>query len=191
MQAIFNLPLQQPLPGVILPWADAEPAARGDSLRAPLQVAMGQLKAGGRTDQLQALLGSCVGIGLIWKKRGRCALAHCLLPECPEAADEFGARYVNQAVPSLLRLLGVGEADYADIEVVLAGGATMLNSCSSRLQIGQQNADAARKHLRKRGLNVSYCRIGGKCGRTLTIDCATGAYTVQEIVTSTRGAAHA
>jgi len=57
------------------------------------------------------------GIGLIWKKRGRCALAHCLLPECPQMADEFGARYVNQAVPSLLRLIGATEADYADIEI--------------------------------------------------------------------------
>jgi len=182
MQALFNFP--QVLP---MPWAT--PLA--DEPRAPLQVAMGQLKAGARTDQLSALLGSCVGIGLIWKKRGRCALAHCLLPECAQMADEFGARYVNQAVPSLLRLIGATEDDCADIEVIVAGGATMLNSCSSRLQIGQQNADAARKHLRKFGLNVSYCRIGGKCGRTMTIDCATCTYSVQEIVTTCAGSVHA
>jgi chemotaxis protein CheD len=190
MQAIFNLPLQQPVPVAPPHWADfSERADNGP--RAPLQVAMGQLKLGIRTEQLQALLGSCVGIGLIWKKRGRCALAHCLLPECPQMADEFGARYVNQAVPSLLRLIGATEADYADIEVIVAGGATMLNSCSSRLQIGQQNAEAARKHLRKYGLNVTYCRIGGKCGRTMTIDCATCTYSVQEIVTTCQGAAYA
>jgi chemotaxis protein CheD len=173
--------------GTPLPWADNG----SDGLRAPLQVAIGQLKAGARTDQLQALLGSCVGIGLMWKKRGRYALAHCLLPECPQMAGEFGARYVNQAVPSLLRLLGATEDDCGDIEVVLAGGATMLNSCSSRLQIGQQNAEAARKHLRRFGLNVAYCRVGGKCGRTLTIDCATGTYSVQEIVTTTPRTVHA
>jgi chemotaxis protein CheD len=181
MQAILT-PLPQPLPAAPLPWATPEQYA-DPGQRAPLQVAMGQLKVGARTDQLQALLGSCVGIGLIWKKRGRCGLAHCLLPECPELADELGARYVSQAVPSLLRLLGATEADYADIEVIVAGGATMLNGCSRRLQIGQQNAEAARKYLRKHGLTVSYCRIGGKCGRTLTIDCAACAYSVQEIVT--------
>jgi len=178
MQAIFNLPLVQPVLGAAQPWA----ALNTDGPSAPLQVGMGQLKAGARTDQLQALLGSCVGIGLIWKKRGRCALAHCLLPECSQIGDELGARYVNQAVPSLLRLIGATEADCAEIEVVVAGGATMLNGCSSRLQIGQQNAEAARKHLRRFGLNVIYCRVGGKCGRTITIDCATGAYSVQEIV---------
>lgn len=184
MQAIFNLP--QALP---LPWA--LPASTSDGPRAPLQVGMGQLKAGARTDQLSALLGSCVGIGLIWKKRGRCALAHCLLPECAQMSDEFGARYVNQAVPSLLRLIGASEDDCAEIEVIVAGGATMLNSCSSRLQIGQQNADAARKYLRKFGLNVTYCRVGGKCGRTMSIDCATGTFSVQEIVTTCAGTAHA
>jgi chemotaxis protein CheD len=114
MQAILNTPVKPPLPGAALPWSTRSEA--DTSLRAPLQVAMGQLKLGARTDQLQALLGSCVGIGLIWKKGGVCALAHCLLPECPQMADEFGARYVNQAVPSLLRLLGATAADLDDIE---------------------------------------------------------------------------
>ncbi|NYE60222.1 chemotaxis protein CheD [Duganella sp. 1224] len=189
MQALLNPPVQPPLAGAALPWPAPDDTVH--SGRAPLQVTMGQLKLGARTDQLQALLGSCVGIALIWKKRGVCALAHCLLPECPQMADEFGARYVNQAVPSLLRLLGASEADHADIDVVVAGGATMLNGCSSRLQIGQQNAEAARKYLRQHSLNVVYCRVGGKCGRTLTIDCATCAYAVQEIVTTCSGATHA
>ncbi len=174
-----------------LPWPHLDDAPYAARARAPIQVAMGQLKLGSRTDQLQALLGSCVGIALLWKSRGVCALAHCLLPECREMQDEFGARYVNQAVPSLLRLLGAKPADYADIQVILAGGATMLNLCSSRLQIGAQNAEAARKHLRHHGLNISYCRLGGKCGRTMTIDCASMSYSVQEIVATCGGNADA
>jgi chemotaxis protein CheD len=156
-----------------------------------VQVGIGQLKIGNRTDQLQALLGSCVGIAFIWKKRGRCGLAHCLLPEAPDAQGEISARYVSQAVPALLLLIGATEADYPDIQVVLAGGATMLNARSSRLQIGQQNADAAKRHLRKSGLNVQYCRIGGKCGRTLTVDCATSSFIVNEIVTAQPHSAYA
>lgn len=189
MQATINTHI--PALGSPFPWPEPEPRARDSGPRPPIQVAMGQLKMGSRTDQLQALLGSCVGIGLIWKKRGVCALAHCLLPECPQMQEEFGARYVNQAVPSLLRLLGATKADYADIEVIVAGGATMLNGCSSRLQIGQQNGDAARKHLRKHGLNISYCRIGGKCGRTMSIDCADFSYSIQEIVATCAETAHA
>ncbi|MYM22275.1 hypothetical protein GTP46_06420 [Duganella sp. FT135W] len=183
--------LNAPIRPSTVPWDDLS----SDEFRVmpggPLQVAMGQLKIGVRTGQLQALLGSCVGIAFIWKKQRRCGLAHCLLPEAVTGPGELGARYVSQAVPSLLRLIGATEADYADIEVILAGGATMLNGCSSRLQIGQQNADAARRYLRKYGLNVAYCRVGGKCGRTLTIDCAACDYTVQEIVTPCAGATYA
>jgi chemotaxis protein CheD len=173
-----------------LPWDDLDDTQALDARR-PQQVTMGQLKVSARDGHLQALLGSCVGIAFLWKKQGRCGLAHCLLPECEAANGELGARYVSQAVPSLLRLMGACAADYPEIEVVVAGGATMLNGCSSRLQIGQQNADAARRYLRQFGLNVSYCRVGGKCGRTLTIDCATCDYTVQELVIPCAGARHA
>jgi hypothetical protein len=92
--------------------------------RLPLQhVGMGQLSVGTPGQQLQALLGSCIGIGFLWKNGPCCGLAHCLLPEAPGADGFLGApnaRYVSQAVPSLLRLMGVREADYADIDVVLA-----------------------------------------------------------------------
>ena len=152
------------------------------------QVRMGQLKIGVRTDQLEAVLGSCVGIALIWKKAGRCGLAHCLLPEAPvEEASTLkamtSARYVSLAVPALLRLMGAHEADYPDIEAVLAGGANMLDARSQRLQVGQQNAAAARKYLQQCGLTVSYCSLGGKHGRTMHVDCAAHCVTVRDIVT--------
>jgi chemotaxis protein CheD len=155
------------------------------------QVGMGRISIGTGSDQMQALLGSCIGIAFLWKKRGRCALAHCLLPEAPAPQQELGARYVSQAVPAMLRLIGASEADYADIEVVVAGGATMLSGCSSRLQIGLQNAVAAQKYLRQYGLSVQYCRVGGKCGRTLTVDCAKGSFRVNEIVKTCQDTAHA
>lgn len=148
---------------------------------------MGQLKIGARTEQLHAVLGSCVGIAFIWKKGGCCGLAHCLLPEPPHASlsrapiGPPAARYVSEAVPSLLRMMGAREADYADIEVVLAGGANMLSGRASRLQVGQQNVAAAQKYLQQLGLNVRYCRLGGKQGRTMLIDCAQLSFVVAEI----------
>jgi chemotaxis protein CheD len=160
-----------------------QPAADAGGARS-VQVGIGQLKIGAHTGQLKTLLGSCIGIALLWKKAGRCGLAHCLLPEAPEAQREMGARYVSQAVPSLLCMIGATEADYPDIQVVLAGGATMFNVSSPQLRIGEQNIEAAKKHLRKRGLNVGYSRLGGNCGRTLTVDCATGSFTVNDIVTT-------
>ena len=174
------------------PWfdADATPIAATGKQRC-YHVNIGELRVGARTDQLQALLGSCVGIALLWKKRGRCGLAHCLLPESPLPPTELGARYVSQAVPSLLRLMGACVADYADIDVVVAGGGNMLSACSARFQVGQQNIDAAQKHLRLHGLNVRFAEVGGKCGRTLTVDCATQEVRVSAIAQSAQAVHHA
>ena len=146
-------------------------------------VGMGQLSVGTHGEQLQALLGSCIGIGFIWKNGPCCGLAHCLLPEAPGADNALGARYVSQAVPSLLRLMGVRQADYADIDVVLAGGASMFGPRNGRLQIGRQNAEAAQKYLDQCGLHVSFCALGGRHGRQLLIDCASRSYAVTDVVT--------
>ncbi|GAB2877739.1 chemotaxis protein CheD [Pseudoduganella ginsengisoli] len=151
------------------------------------RVGIGQLKIGASGGQLEAVLGSCVGIALIWKAAGRCGLAHCLLPEAPgqqASAAELAAsaRYVSVAVPSLLRLMGAHEEDYPDIEAVVAGGASMLDKRSQRLQVGRQNAAAARKYLRERGLHVSATCLGGEYGRTMYVDCATQNVIVRDIV---------
>ena len=145
-------------------------------------VGMGQLSVGTHGEQLQALLGSCIGIGFIWKNGPCCGLAHCLLPEAPGTDNALGARYVSQAVPSLLRLMGVRQADYADIDVVLAGGASMFGPRNGRLQIGRQNAEAAQKYLNQCGLHVSFCALGGRHGRQLLIDCASRSYAVTDVV---------
>ena len=148
-------------------------------------VGMGQLSVGSHGEQLQALLGSCIGIGFLWKKGHCCGLAHCLLPEAPGADSAPGipnARYVSQAVPSLLRLMGVRQADYGDIEVVLAGGASMFGPRNGRLQVGRQNVEAAQKYLERCGLAVSFCALGGRHGRQLLIDCARHSYAVTDVV---------
>lgn len=158
------------------------------------QVGMGQLSVGMHEEQLQALLGSCIGIGFIWKKGGCCGLAHCLLPEAPGGATgerSVGARYVSQAVPSLLRLMGARVADYPDIEVVLAGGASMFgpSTSQSRLQVGKKNVEAAQKYLEQCGLHVSFCALGGRRGRQLLIDCAHHSYAVTEVAADAAPAA--
>ncbi|KAB8038152.1 chemotaxis protein CheD [Janthinobacterium aquaticum] len=153
----------------------------GSQLPPPQQVGMGQLCVGSHGEQLQALLGSCIGIGFIWRKGGCCGLAHCLLPEAPGMDGELGARYVSQAVPSLLRLMGVRTADYRDIEVVLAGGASMFGNPGGRLQVGQRNVEAAQKYLTRCGLQASFCALGGQRGRQLLIDCAHHSFAVTEV----------
>jgi chemotaxis protein CheD len=143
-----------------------------------LEVAMGELKIGDGNVQLHAILGSCVGIGFIWKRRGRCGLAHCLLPEAPAGLNTLGARYVSQAVPSLLTLMGAREADYRDIEVVLAGGASMFKAESQFFKVGQRNAEAALKYMAQRGLRMACTDLGGNSGRQMFIDSGQRGYVI-------------
>jgi chemotaxis protein CheD len=138
-------------------------------------VNMGQLLTGRGNTRLVAVLGSCVGLAFLWPNGNRCALAHCVLPNAPPEEGGMGARYVTQAVPSLLTAMGVTAADRQDVDVVLAGGASMFGPGSAMLQVGRQNIVAALSTLQQFGLRVACSDLGGFTGRQLIVDC--GMYT--------------
>jgi chemotaxis protein CheD len=146
----------------------AHPAIPASMFEAPAREARthvwtGQLEVGRGATVLTALLGSCVGIGMIWRARGVCALAHCLLPEGAIDDGTRSARYVSSAVPALLAALGVRRDQVDEVEIVIAGGARML-----RLAGGE----AAHAELESRGLQVAFEDVGGFQGRRFSIDCA-------------------
>lgn len=143
-------------------------------------VLSGQMQVGANGQVLTALLGSCVGIGMIWRDQGRCGLAHCFLPEGIETG-EASARYVSAAVPRLLALMGVRRDQYAEVDVVIAGGARMLNLRAGDGAVGTRNIEAARSQLSQRGLQVSFQDVGGSQGRRLSIDCDRQTYSVVRI----------
>ncbi|RKP46631.1 chemotaxis protein CheD [Pararobbsia silviterrae] len=142
---------------------------------------------------LRATLGSCVGIGLIWRARSRCALAHCLLPSAPgpggsppyevERDPHACARYVDRAVPALLRLLDVERGAYGELDAVLVGGASLAKlGRGAAGQIGRQNIEAARTCLVKFGLRIVFDQVGGTKGWQVTINASQLSYAAREIV---------
>lgn len=147
-------------------------------------VNMGKLLAGSGNDRLVAVLGSCIGLAFLWPRTGRAALAHCLLPHAPPEDQGMGARYVSQAVPSLLTILGVSHNDVRDINVVLAGGASMFGPGAALLQVGRQNIVAALATLQQYGLRVVNSDLGGHAGRQMVVDCATFKCAIQTIITT-------
>jgi chemotaxis protein CheD len=144
---------------------------------------MSELALGGGTDVLRTTLGSCVGIAFMWRKAGRCALAHCLLPQSPASISSIGAKYVTQAIPSLLSLLRAQNEDLSNIDAVLVGGANMmvLPHRPNHPTIGEQNAQVATRLIAELGINVVHKDVGGEMGRQLRIDCASYEYTVRHI----------
>ncbi|QBE66250.1 chemotaxis protein CheD [Pseudoduganella lutea] len=122
---------------------------------------------------LTALLGSCVGIGIIWRRKKRCALAHCLLAEAPAGDSGLDIRYVSNAVPALLRGLGARPEDYAELEVVAAGGASLFDHTQSPLRVGERNILAFDRAVATFGLRVVHQFLGGTQGSRITLHCAT------------------
>lgn len=150
-----------------------------------IHVPMGECQVARRGETLNALLGSCVAIAMLWRAGGRCGVAHCLLPASPGSVLRVGARYVDQAVPSLLKLMGVTEADKGDVEVIVAGGASMLGRASMACAVGKSNVAAAREALAAHGLQLAHLDVGGRNGRQLRVDAAQYSYSVRTIAVLT------
>lgn len=141
-----------------------------------IHVNIGEIKTGKNGDFLRATLGSCVGIAFMWKEKGIYGLAHCLLPSAPEFYVGTGARYVTQAIPSLIAMMKIDKIKYKNIEVVLIGGGDMMAqlSCKNNDRVGQLNIESARTNLKKIGFHIFKEEVGGVVGRQVYIDCTAG-----------------
>lgn len=146
-------------------------------------VKIGEVKTGKDPMILKATLGSCVGIALLWKSKGLYGLAHCLLPESPLPSNSIGAKYVSQAVPSLIAMMRIRPEDVSEIEVVVAGGGNMMAQLSrvNSDHIGSQNTKAALKYLAAHGLKIKKIDVGGEEGTQIVVDCSTGAVSVLKL----------
>ncbi|WP_264210558.1 chemotaxis protein CheD [Leisingera thetidis] len=148
-----------------------------------IHVQIGQVKTGQAGQSLNAILGSCIGLGLLYPARGIYGLAHCLLSKSQKASDEIGGRHVDQAIRSLQSLMKISRNDIRKLQAIIVGGANMTmppDTDPARL-VGSINAAFAYKALRDAGLRNIYEDVGGLQGRQVTIDCTSGEFTVASI----------
>lgn len=148
-----------------------------------IHVSIGEVKTGQGLSVLKATLGSCVGIGFLWKRKGLFGLAHCLLAKAPTNEHIISGRYVTQAIPSLLELMEITGRQRREIEAVLVGGGkmTMTGESEHTELVGVQNARAAEACLKANRIHLIHKDVGGHSGRKIRIHCATGEFTVDVI----------
>jgi chemotaxis protein CheD len=148
-----------------------------------IQVRMCEVRVGSGNDVLRAILGSCVGIGLLWRRRGIYGMAHCLLPEAPQEPAGEGAKYVTGAVPTLLSMMQLDRARQDEVEAVIVGGACMVQHVKAPRHglIGEQNARMAQQLIAQTRIKLVHLDVGGENGRQLVIDCAQHHYAVKTI----------
>lgn len=151
-----------------------------------VRVGIGQLAVANSPTILKATLGSCIGLAFLWPERGCYGMAHCLLPESPEHPAPHGARYVDQAITSLLRQMHVEPEHYARIEAHVAGGGNMMQRAQPSGRpphIGQLNSNAAMRHLARHGIMVRSADVGGTQARQISLDCASACVSVIHVPT--------
>ena len=109
------------------------------------------------------------------EKRHLC-LGHCLLAVSPTKSFAIGGRFVDQAIPSLIALMGIRPENIAEIEVVLVGGGNMTQPGAKNIDklVGTNNFNVAEKELKKRGFKFVCLDQAAEEGRRLTVyseDC--------------------
>ncbi|RUR05607.1 chemotaxis protein CheD [Legionella sp. km772] len=148
-----------------------------------INVHIGEVKIAKHGEILKTILGSCVGIGFIWEEKGICGLAHCLLPQSPNKSYQIGARFVDQAIPSLIALMKIKPEDKKKIKVVIAGGSNMTNLTTQNEDqlIGALNIKMAHSELKKNGLSASITEQGTNQGKRLIIDSKNFTYKIETL----------
>jgi chemotaxis protein CheD len=148
-----------------------------------LDVHMGEVKIARQGETLKAILGSCVGIGILWKERHVCGLAHCLLPESPVQTFQIGARFVDQAMRSLIALMRIRADDAGVVEVVIVGGGNMISPgvVDKEDLVGAHNFKVAMREAKRHNLHVVYSEGGGESGRKIFINSTDYSYKVEFI----------
>lgn len=140
-------------------------------------VGMGQLATAHKPARLTAVLGSCVGVALYHPRLGVGALAHVVLPDS-NGRPGHAAKFADTAVPAMLRELQKHGVLPGGLFAKIAGGACMFGA-GGPLQIGDANIQAAVRALDRAGVRLVGRHVGGKAGRRVTLDCASGTLLIE------------
>ncbi|MCK6385157.1 MAG: chemotaxis protein CheD [Rhodocyclaceae bacterium] len=137
----------------------------------------GEVYFGDRGTRIRTVLGSCVSI-TFWHPRlllgGMC---HIMLPgRIGKAPDEPDGRYADEAVSLLVDEMRAAGTQPRDYQAKLFGGGRMFDFAdgNAALDIGGRNVEAARRLLRRHGLDPVREHLAGVGHRSLVFDVASG-----------------
>ncbi len=144
-------------------------------------VRMGEIVLARSPDSLRTLLGSCIGIA-VQESTGAIrvgVMAHILLP-ISGGRNVTPGKYVDTAMPELIRLIQPHCHPNATFIADVAGGADMFDVGTQRT-VGRLNIAALDEVLTTHQVRVRSRNLGGRQGRRMTMDVATGVVSVQTI----------
>ena len=158
----------------------------GEAMRATdLQVGIADLKVAATPNRIITLgLGSCVGVTFydpIGKIGG---MLHIMLPDSKQFSDvNKPAKFADLGIPLLLKEFKRIGGRMNGIQVKIAGGAQMFSGQNTKvtLNVGERNAEMAKKVLKEMGLRLMAADVGGNRGRTMILDTSNGQVTIRTV----------
>lgn len=129
-------------------------------------------------------LGSCLGITAYDPVIKAGAMVHVMLPlskKDPEKARIKPAMYVDTGLGLLLNAVYDMGAKKENLEISVAGGASMKKEGDDYFKIGKRNFTILRKMLWKNGFMIANQAIGGSSYRTMTLSIDTGLVTINKV----------
>lgn len=142
-------------------------------------IRMGEMSVGRGEESLRTLLGSCIGLALYCRRSLIGGLAHIVLPES-RGKQGTPAKYVDTAIPELIRRIELAGGRGGNLKAKIAGGANMLAS-QAVSTIGDQNLETIQRLLRKLEIPIVAEHCGGVSGRRMTFYLNTGRVTIEVV----------
>ncbi|MDR3271364.1 MAG: chemotaxis protein CheD [Peptococcaceae bacterium] len=149
-----------------------------------ITVGMADVQTGQGEDILMTPgLGSCIGICVFDAVKKAGGMAHIMLPAASGHSEANPAKYADTGLSLLIeQILALG-AIKSRLKAKIAGGAQMFAFANrpNALRIGDRNAEAVRKELKKMGIPLLVDDTGGSFGRTIYFSVSTGNLRVRTI----------
>jgi chemotaxis protein CheD len=163
-------------------------------LTEPISVGVAELKVSDNSDTLVSFgLGSCVAVAIYDPVKKAGGLAHVMLPESRgQESDTTPGKFADTAVPSLVDKLVALGARRKRLLCKIVGGAQMFEIPGTRIKhtgptfgphthIGERNVEAVKSALNDVKIPIVGEDTGGRHGRTVFFDTATGEMKVSSI----------
>jgi len=154
---------------------------------AVVKIGMADLNVGRAGEKLRTTgLGSCVGLTLYDPAAKIGGMAHVMLPSSSISRDAQlnRAKYADTAIPELVRKMEEAGAKLTRLTAKLAGGAQMFLAAAplaESMRIGPRNVEACKEALMSFNIPIEAEDTGGNYGRTIELDCSTGALLVRSV----------
>ncbi|MFZ0614367.1 MAG: HDOD domain-containing protein [Desulfobacterales bacterium] len=134
--------------------------------------------------QLQAFLGTCVGVAVFDAVSGIGGMIHLLLPEpAGSAGERADTRYATTGMPFFLAALAEAGAVRGQLTAVIAGGALVgpLSAADLDLNIGGRTAEVVESILKAEGILIVHSETGGFFTCSLRLDLENWSYRIEPL----------